>query len=280
MNQLEIVLALSSLLFQVALASVVSTSKVRNVLPFFAAYAYVLLGTTVLVLLTDWHSGFASSDSYQVFWGSSYVTGIAWCLAIAELCRYELHNFRGIWALVWRLLALLSALLVAHAAVDASRQPGVAAIFGTTFLRDVSFASIAILAVMLGVRNYYGISLAPLQRLIAVGMCLTCTVDVIGWTVFRNTLAGRLYAFFLVREKTLWPALEPEVRRVDDVWSTVHLLAFMAAMGIWCYALRKLLTDQREAPALLPEGIYNQFSPAINLRLTLLNERLTELLKP
>lgn len=249
-------------------------------LPFFVTYTCVLLTSSAIVFLTYLRFGIDSASAYYVFWGAGYVFAVAWCLALAELCRYELRNFAGIWALVWRMLVLLSALLIGHAAIDAWRQPNVAAIFGAAFLRDLSFASIAILAVLLLIRNHYGLSLAPLQRSIAAGMCLTCAVDTMGYTVFRNILAGRLYSFFQIQERVLWPALEPQVRRVNDVWSSIHLLAFMVSIGIWSNALRKPLPEPARSPVLLPAEAYSRLSPAINVRLTSLNERLAELLKP
>ena len=87
--------------------------------------------------------------------------------------------------------------------------------------------------------------------------------------------------FYLVLEhpEALWPTPAPQVRRLDDIWSTFHLIAFMVAMGIWCYALRKPLGDPSEDAALLPAGVYGEMSPAIHMRLTSFNERLVELLK-
>jgi hypothetical protein len=280
MNRLEIALALSSLSFQVVLCCLVFVRGAQRVLPFFGGYAFVLFSSTVFVLLTEWGFGFASRASYYAFWGSSCLCAFAWCLVVAELCRYELRNFKGIWVLVRYVLAILSGLLFVHATVDAWKQPNVLAFFGATFLRDVSFASLAILAALLLIRNYYGISLAPAQRLVATGMCLTCAIDTIGYTIFRDALVRYLYSWFLASPKTAWLALEPEVRRVNDICSTVHLLAFMTSIGIWCYALRKPLPEPSGGPQLLPESTYQQLSPAINLRLTSLNERLTELLKP
>jgi hypothetical protein len=279
MNDLEISLTVVSLSLQAVFCGLIFVRRAQRVLPFFSAYVCVYLVSSIAVVLIYAHFGFGSLPSYYAYWYSGFLCAIAWGLSIAELCRYELRKFPGIWALVWRILTVLSLLLVAQAALDGLRQPNVPAIFGASFLRDVSFASIAILAVLLGIRNYYGISLGPLQRSIATGMCVTCVVDVIGYTVFRNILAGHLYAFFLIHEKALWPTLQPEVRRVNDAWSTIHLTAFMVAITVWSYALRKQLPEQTESPALLPASVYRELSPAINLRLNSLNDRLVELLK-
>jgi len=201
-------------------------------------------------------------------------------LAIAELCRFGLRDYRGIWALVWRVLTALSVLLLARAASDAWGQPNRVAIYGTTLDRDLALASIVVLAVLLLIRNYYGLALEPLQRAIAIGICFICAVDVIGNTIKRELYTGYLFGWFLTSQKSLWPILRPQIMRVNDFWSTVHLVSFMFSMGIWCYALRKPLPAPSESPVLLPANVYREMSPAINMRLATFNDRLVELLKP
>jgi hypothetical protein len=228
------------------------------------------------VWLTYQYSGFNSLTSYYAYWGSVLLNGIARSLAIVELCRYGLRAYRGIWALVWRVLTVMSVFLLAHAAVDAWGQPNRVAIYGYTLDRDLAFASIVILTALLLIRNYYGLALQPLQKAIALGICFVGAVDVIGNTVIRNLYAGYLFAWFMEGKKALWP----EYMRVTDIWSTVHLFAFMFAMGIWCFALRKPLPAPSEAPVLLPASVYRELSPAINVRLATFNNRMVELLKP
>ena len=128
--------------------------------------------------------------------GSVLLNAAVRSLAIAELCRYGLRAYRGIWALVWRVLAALSILLFAHAAIDAWGQPNRLAIYGADARSRSRIASMAILAVLLLIRNYYGLSLEPLQRAIAAGICFICAVDVIGNTILRNLFTGYLFSCF------------------------------------------------------------------------------------
>jgi hypothetical protein len=280
MNHLETLLLWSTLLAEIGLCVCVLARKTYKILPLFSVYAMEVLISTICVWLIYDRFGFTSSTAYRAFWDSAYLYAVVRSLAIAELCRYGLREYRGIWALVWRVLVALALLFVAHAAIDARGQPNGVAIFGATLLRDVAFASLAILAALLSIRNYYGLALNALERLVAAGMAFTCAVDAVGFTMFRNTMTGALYAWFLNTQKALWPTLAPQVRRLDDIWSSFHLIAFIAAMGIWCYALRKPLPEPAEEAALLPAGMYEEMSPAINMRLTSFNERLVELLKP
>jgi hypothetical protein len=174
----------------------------------------------------------------------------------------------------------ISMLFFLHGAFDTLGQPNRLAIYSLTLDRDLDIASVAILAALLLVHNYYGLSLEPLQRTIAAGICLICAIDVIGDTILRSLFTGYLFPLFSPNRTPLWSILEPQIERAKDIWGTVHLLFFMTAMGIWCYALRKPIPERADAPELLPVEVYRELSPAINMRLATFNNRLVELLKP
>jgi hypothetical protein len=280
MNHLETILLWSTLSFEIVLCRFVFVRNAQRILPFFATYVCVCLTSTIGLWLSYKYWGFNSDSSYFTYWGTSLMNAVARSLAIAELCRYGLRAYRGIWALVWRALAALSIFLFVHATVDAWGQPNGVAIYGTTLDRDLALASITILAVLFLIRKYYGLAIEPLQRIIAAGICFVCIIDVIANTVLRNLLTGYLYSFFSISEKALWPALKPQVQHAADLWSTIHLICFMFTIGIWCYALRKPLPAPSESPVLLPSEVYRKMSPAINMRLSAFNNRLVELLKP
>ena len=75
--------------------------------------------------------GFHSLAGYYAYWSSLLLNAGARSLAIAELCRYKLRAYRGIWALVWRVLGGVSMLFLVHAAIDAWGQPNRLAIYST-----------------------------------------------------------------------------------------------------------------------------------------------------
>jgi len=280
MNLLETILSWSTLAFLLTLCGFVYARKVYQVLPVFVLYCSVLLLGTIAVWSAYEISGINSHVSYYAYWCSILLNATARSLAIVELCRYGLRAYQGIWALIWRILTILSIFLLAHAAVDAWGQPRRLAIYGMTIDRDLAFASIIVVAALLLLRNYYGIALEPLQRAVALGICIICAVDAVGNTILRNLFTGYLYSWFQTTQKTLWPQMDSQVHYVRDMWSTVHLVFFMASVGVWCFALRKPLTAQQPKPVLLPSEVYRDLSPAINLRLASFNSRMVELLKP
>ena len=196
-----------------------------------------------------------------------------------ELCRYGLRAYRGIWNLIWRFLSLLALMFIAHAGFDAWGQPNRLAIYGLTLERDLDVAAIAILAVLLIVRSYYGLTLDPLQWSISLGICLFCVIDVLNNSILRNVYAGNLFSWFHTDYMSLWPVLKPQVERVSDLYGSIRLLSLMISTSIWCYALRKPLAAPERTPDLLPEEVYREFSPALNMRLRAFNDRLLETLK-
>jgi hypothetical protein len=224
--------------------------------------------------------GFNSRVAYYTYWCSILIYAAVRSLTIVELCRYGLRAYQGIWALISRILGILTIFLLTRAAVDAWGQPKKFAIYAMTLDRDLAFASIVIVAALLLLRYYYGIALEPFQRAVSIGICIICAVDVIGNTILRNLFTGYLYSWFLSTQKAFWPQIDSQVHHVNDLWSTVHLLFFMFSVGIWCFALRKPLPARQERPVLLPSEVYRDLSPAINMRLASFNTRMVELLKP
>jgi len=281
MNRLETALSSLSVAFQIVLCGFVFARKAQRVLPFFAAYSFVVLAGSVVVWLVYQGFGFHSLAAYYCYWTSILLNAMMRSLAIAELCRYKLRLYRGIWGLVWRVLAGISVLFLAHAAFDTWGQPNRLAIYGLTLDRDLAIASVAILAALLLVHDYYRLPLEPLQTTLAAGICLVCTVDIVGDTILRTLFSGPLFPFIVTSTRTpIWLAFERQLVRVTDIWSTVHLISFMAAIGIWCFALRKPIPESAGALLLPSSELYREMSPAINLRLRAFNDRLVELLKP
>jgi hypothetical protein len=280
MNHLETFLSWSIFAFELALCGFLYARKAQRALPFFTAYASVLLANMIGVWFVYETFGFHSLISYYCFWVSVLVNAGMRSLAIAELCRFKLSAYRGIWELVWRGLAVLTGLFLLHATFDTWGQPNRFAIYSLTLDRDLDIASVAVLAALLLIHNYYGLALESFQRTIAAGICFICAIDVVGDTVLLGLYTGYLFPMFTANHTSHWFALKPYFERANEIWSTVHLLCFMTALGIWCYALRKPVPVPSESPALLPVEVYRELSPAINMRLATFNDRLVELLKP
>jgi hypothetical protein len=226
------------------------------------------------------HFGFRSVASYNAYWLTAGLIVTVRGFATAELCRYELRAYQGIWALTWRILILFVVFFVGHASIDAWGQAGGIPIYGVTIERDIAISSIVILVALLLIRNYYGLPLEPLHKWIATGMFLVAVVGVMNDTILRNILTGRLIFWLFGRYASSWPGLRSQVESANDLWSTIRTSGDIISISMWCYALRKPLPAPAKDPVLLPAEVYREFSPEVNLRLRAFNDRLLELLKP
>lgn len=280
MSHLETLLVWLTASIEAVLCVFVFFRKTQRTLPFFAAYSTTMLAGTIGLWFVYERFGFSSVTAYFFYWILLPVNAGMRTLAIAELCRYKLRAYRGIWGLAWRLLGGVSMLFFLHAAVDAWGKPNRLSIYSLTLDRDFDIVSVAILAALLLIHNYYGLSLEPLQRTIAAGICLLCLVDVIGDTVIGSLFTGYLFPFFTANPSSVGSAIIHFYARINDLWTTIRLFSFAAAVGMWCYALRAPLPEPTVAPILLPAEVYRELSPAINLRLNAFNSRMVELLKP
>jgi hypothetical protein len=279
MTHLDLILTLSTLGFEAILLSLVYARGVQRRLPFFAAYATVLVTSSLLLLVGYFYFGFQSVRSYYAGWITITIDVLALSLVVAELCRYELRAYRGIWALTWRALLVLAVFLLANATVDAWGQPNRIAIYGLVIERDVDISAVIILAALLLIRKHYGFSLDPFSKSIAVGVLFLCGVGTLNNTLLRDAFTEYLSFWFFTKYAPFWSEMKSEVVRANEMWNFIRFSSFMVSMGIWCFALRKSLPADAKRPVLLPAEVYRELSPALNLRLRAFNDRLQELLK-
>jgi hypothetical protein len=280
MTHRELLLYWSTVGFEILLCVLVYFRKLQRRLPFFTAHSTLLFMCAMGLALVYHQFGFRSSTSYNAYWIAGGLIVIARGFAIAELCRYEFRAYQGVWALTWRILALLAVFFLGHATVNAWGQIGDISIYGLTIERDIAISSIVILLALLLIRNYYGLTLEPLHMWIAIGMLFITFSEVINTTILFNILTRHLFFWLFGRYASSWPALRSQVESAKDLWNTIGTSGDIIAISIWCYALRKPLPAPARDPVLLPAEVYRELSPAVNLRLRAFNDRLLEMLKP
>ena len=279
MTHRELLLFWSTAGFQILLCVLVYVRNLQRRLPFFTIYSTFLLTCMIGLAIFYHHFGFRSVASYNAYWLTAGLIVTVRGFAIAELCRYELRAYQGIWALTWRILILFVVFFVGHASIDAWGQAGGISIYGVTIERDIAISSIVILLALLLIRNYYGLSLEPPYKWIAAGMFLVAIVGVMNDTILRNILTGRLIFWLFGRYASSWPGLRSQVESANDLWGTIRVSGDLISISMWCYALRKPLPAPAKDPVLLPAEVYRELSPAVNLRLRAFNDRLMGLLK-
>ena len=210
------------------------------------------LGISLFIIYRRW--GFSSTSSWLFAWGMQVVVICARALAVAEVCRHFLSRYSGIWALAQRILLLCAGLVLLYSGLAARHQWKLALASADRGL-ELSIAAV-IVNLFLFARNY-DVRPEGTDRSLAIGFCLYSCFRALNDTVLERYLYG--YA---------------------TLWSLLGMLAFFASLFLWSWALRKSRTETAAEENLLPLGVYQTFTPQINLRLRSLNDQLYKIWKP
>lgn len=216
--------------------------------PFFFFYAILTVLQNIAFLVSYQFTGFNSTASFKIAWGTQGLVTLARGLAVAEICRRVLAKYRGIWALGWRILLAMGILVLAYSWAVGQHSWHLIALTVDRGL-ELTIAA-AILTLFLFIR-YYEVALEPAARFLAIGFFLYSCFNVLNDTVLER---------WLMRYATLWNVL--------------GTLAFLASLLLWSWALRCAQPEGTSGPELLSENHYRSLSPGINARLKNLNEQL------
>jgi hypothetical protein len=238
---------------EVVLLTLLVVRKNYRVYPAFFFYLILNLAMGFLAFLAYRQWGFNSVIAWRIFWVILAVLICARALAVTEICRHLLARYRGVWALAWRILLLCAALVLCYS-ILAARHDWRLALPNADRGLELSIATV-IVALLLFVR-YYDVKGDRVARSLAIGFCLySCSA------VLNNTMLERwLYDY-------------------SALWNLLGMLAFLASLSIWSWALRHSQSEAQAKEILLPSGIYQALAPEINLRLRLFNEQLSRFWK-
>jgi hypothetical protein len=227
--------------------------KNYRVYPAFAFYLLVNLasGATLFFVYGKW--GYSSRASWLFAWGTQLVVSCARALAVAEVCRNLLARYLGIWALAKRIFVVCAALVLLYAGLAARHRWELALPNGD---RAVELAVASVIVLLFLFARYYGLQAEPMDRSMAIGLCLYSCFRALNDTILERFLYG-----------------------YSTLWSVLGALAFFASLCLWSWALRKPRTVSGMENKILPVGAYESIAPEINRRLRELNDLLSKIWK-
>ncbi len=246
---------------QICICYLIVRRGTSNCLPFFLFFLASDFALSVVEFESYRLWGFSSLASYVLVWSAHTVVTATRGMAVAEICRNCLHRYEGIWAMGWRILAGVAAIVVLYAAVDtlAARQKafwlGVARMV-LAANRGLELALVAVLLAFLVFARYYRVELHPPHKALAIGFCFFSCVIVLNDTIL---------SVFLKQYAPLWNGIETS--------------SYFVVLVAWGRAFYKLVPDRHLAPNLIPQAMYDEQVPQMNARLRLLNDRLIGALK-
>lgn len=235
---------------KVALLALLLYRKNHKTFPALSAYVLMTLMQDAILFLSYRAWGFASPASIQIGWGTQSLVILLRGLAVAEICRRMLAKYTGIWALAWRLLFASVALLLVYSMVVAGLQWQLVVLNADRGLELTIATAIVILFLF---AHYYAVPVESAVRYLATGFFL--------------------YSSFFVLNDTI---LEDWKYRYATVWNLLGMFSFLTSLIIWTWALREKLPETAPEPEMLSPGAYRRLVPEIDLRLKVLNDRLTQ----
>lgn len=221
--------------------------------PIFTFYVVVNLMAGGIAYLLYRRAGLYSSTLWRFGWVMQGSVICARALAVAELCKRILARYVGIWAVAWRVLAGSAAAVVLYSSFAEKYR------WDLLFTRADRSLELAIAVVIVGVLVFarvYDVQTDAADRLLAVGFCIySC------FSILNNTILGSYLGDYAM------------------LWNILGMAAYLVSMLLWTWALRKTQPDRQREQRFLPAGVYQVVMPEVNVRLRLLNERLSQFWK-
>ena len=243
-----------TILLEAGLLVLLLYRKNHRTFPFFFTYVLMAFLESIVLMVSYRLWGFSSSNAVRIAWGTQGLVILGRALAVAEICRRVLGRYRGIWALAWRMLVGSAVVVLLYSLAIAGFEWQLLALNADRGLE----LTITVVVVMLFLfARYYELTMEPAARLLAISFFL--------------------YSCFAVLNDTI---LENWKYRYATLWNVVGMLAYLASLLLWNWAVRKRQLEITLEPALLSRGVYQTLAPEINLRLKLLNEHLDQILCP
>jgi hypothetical protein len=221
-------------------------------LPVFTAYIVSTIlesaGLFVMYRYSRW-----GPTSAIAAWAVQGVVTLIRVAAVMELCHHVFLRYPGIRVLISRALVICALLVGTLSLLFSARALHLKILYAD---RAVGLAlAVAIVLLFVFARYYRVRPREPLQSM---------------------SIGFFLYSCFIVVNDSI---LEVFAGSYDALWNFLSVLSFVGSLLIWCRVLRLAYEDWETPPVLLPAGVYESVSPEVNVRLKMLDDRLSGLLK-
>jgi hypothetical protein len=221
----------------------------HRVYPFFTSYLCVVVLHTLIVFEAYRTWGYSSKISFVTVWSSQTIVLVVRIFALVELCRKILRGYTGIWTFARHIIAATAAIVLVYAILLSGRDW---ILLAANLQRAVELSIAVGLFVFFLFVYYYRVHLNSEIRSLGIGFFLLSACWVINASILEY---GR--------------------QSYIPVWNLCSGLIFLTNLGIWMWALRLPQMHWESKPVLLPQHIYGQMAPEINIQLRMLNEKLS-----
>jgi hypothetical protein len=241
-------------LSEIALLFFLVRRKLLDTHPVLFLYICATVLQSALGVVTYSLLDFKSPVTRAIIWGSQAVVVFMRFAALYEMARRILAAYKGIWAFAWRVLLIVAAGVVLYTVIFSEK---LLAMMILTVDRGAELAIASFIVALLLFTRYYLLPISPLDRALSIGFCL--------------------YSCFYVINDSL---LEKWIETYTGFWGFMDIITFLASLLIWIHAVHRYAPARdAKVPRRVAAGLYGALSPQVNLRLSLINDQLTELLR-
>jgi hypothetical protein len=220
---------------------------------FFTYIACTILQSALgAVVYSVWRT--TSVRVWSLIWASQVVVILARSLAIVEIAWRNLSSYAGVWGLAKRFLMVVGASVLAYSLLLSRKQWDLVVV---NLDRSVELSIAVVIVTLLLFARHYQLPIRRLDRAMAVGFCLYSCLFVINDSLFERWMDS-----------------------YTNFWNFLDMLTFIASLLLWIVAVNaETAKEPAEQRVQVPQEMYGQMSPEVNLRLRLLNEQLDRLLR-
>jgi hypothetical protein len=225
--------------------------KVYRRLRFFTGYLILLLiWNIVLSVVSPTPYYYVRAWAY-IYHASEFAFSILRLFTIAEISKRALAGYPAVWSLAWRFLLVVAAILLAWTTQSAIQNQRHAQRFILVGNQRFELMQAILMLLILFIGVYYRIQIAPLYRLILIGIGIYSSLSVMDQQI------GLLHQF--------------------AAYDYVKRATFSIPLFMWTYALWRWSPLPDFKPPLIPQSTYYNLSPQIHDRLKDLNDKLSDL---
>jgi hypothetical protein len=246
--------ALTFVPFEMGVCGLALMRRLWRILPFFTAYLVLMVLVEAARLAVMLRAGYASHLYSWIYWMTQPLLILARGAALADVCRAALSAYSGIWQLARYLLAGATMVMLATAALRTGSTPGIAS-YVIYVERELEFAIVVTLLLLLVLSRYYGVDLNRPLGGIAMGLAFYSSVVITTSGIITGPVALPWWLFSAVRN-----------------------FAYDVALGFWAYSLRRPISVPTR-PELGTVEAYERDSRLVSDRMRTVNARLLELMK-
>jgi hypothetical protein len=223
-------------------------------LPYFTAYLVLLVIVEGVRASVNLATSTSSRSYIWTYWMTQPVLILARGAGLVDVFRAALGMYSGVWRFARSMLIMAAAFMLLFAAVHTGETPRISSYL--IFLeRELEFAAVLSLLLLLVVCRYYGAALARPLDGIALGLGFYSSVVIISGSILIGPLTLPWWQFSLVRS-----------------------VAYFMTVCLWGYSLWAPLPE-RAGPQLSSMESYEQNTLAVSDRMRELNDRLSNLMK-